>query len=145
MSISHVSGPVNSVNGFIGYKVGAPSASTSTIVAAAGTSNVCTLTIQLKDGAGTNLAKSVPITVYSSSASTGLTLASAASTGYSVASGGMSLANGAAITTSIKCMTSATGGVVLSLTDTGKLTSYIVVALEDGVVISAQLTSGSYG
>lgn len=116
-----------------------------TITAAAGAANVSTITIQLKDGSGTNMARIIPFRVYSSSAADGLTLQSAASTGYSVASGGLSLNNGAAITTQISCMSSATGGCVLSLTDTGKLTSYLVLVLANGTKISAQLSAGSYG
>lgn len=116
-----------------------------TITAAAGAANTATVTIQLKDGAGTNIARSVAFTVYASSASDGLTLASAASTGFSVASGGLSLNNGAAITTQIRCMSSAAGACVLSLLDTGKQTSYLVLALPSGNKISAQLSSGSYG
>jgi len=116
-----------------------------TITAAAGASNVSTVTIQLKDGSGTNMARIIPFRVYSSSAADGLTLQSAASTGYSVASGGLSLNNGAAITTQISCMSSATGGCVLSLTDTAKLTSYLVLVLANGTKISAQLSAGSYG
>jgi hypothetical protein len=146
---THFSGPVASENGFTGnltgYRVGKVDSTQSTVVAAAGASNVSTITIQLKDGAGTNIAKSVPVTVYASSAADGLTLASAASTGFSVASGGVSLNNAAAITTSIRVVTSATGGIVLSLTDTGKQTSYIVVASDDGLTISEQLSAGSYG
>jgi hypothetical protein len=116
-----------------------------TITAAPGAANTATITIQLKDGSGTNLASIYPFKVYASSASNGLTLASAASTGFSVASGGLSLANGTAVTTQISCMSSATGGCVLSLLDTGKQTSYLVLVLNNGVKISAQLTSGSYG
>lgn len=116
-----------------------------TITAAAGAANTATVTIQLKDGAGTNIARSVAFKVYASSAADGLTLASAASTGFSVASGGLSLNNGAAITTQISCMSSATGGCVLSLLDTGKQTSYLVLVLPSGNKISAQLSAGSYG
>jgi hypothetical protein len=116
-----------------------------TITAAAGAANTATVTIQLKDGSGANIAYSSPFRVYASSASNGLTLASAASTGFSVASGGLSLANGTAVTTQITGMTSATGGCVLSLLDTGKQTSYLVLALHNGVKISAQLSAGSYG
>lgn len=116
-----------------------------TITAAAGASNTATVTVQLKDGSGTNMSRIIPFKVYSSSTSDGLTLQSAASTGYSVASGGLSLNNGAAITTQISCMSSATGGCVLSLLDTGKQTSYLVLVLNNGVKISAQLSSGSYG
>jgi hypothetical protein len=116
-----------------------------TIVGAAGASNVCNVTIQLKDGSGTNMARIIPFRVYASSAADGLTLASAASTGFAVASGGLSLQNGAAVTTQISAMSSATGGCVLSLTDTGKQTSYLVLVLANGCKISAQLSSGSYG
>lgn len=116
-----------------------------TITAAAGAANVATITVQLKDGSGANLARSVAFRVYSSSAADGLTLQSAASTGYSVASGGLALANGSAVTTQISAMSSATGGCVLSLTDTGKLTSYLVLVLPNGNKISAQLSAGSYG
>lgn len=116
-----------------------------TITAAAGAVNTSTVTVQLKDGSGTNMARILPFRVYSSSAADGLTLQGAASTGYSVASGGLSLNNGAAITTQISCMSSATGGCVLSLLDTGKQTSYLVLVLSNGVKISAQLSAGSYG
>lgn len=116
-----------------------------TIVGAAGAANVCDITIQLKDGSGTNMTRVIPFKVYSSSTADGLTLQSAASTGYAVASGGLSLANGTAVTTQISAMSSATGGCVLSLTDTGKLTSYLVLVLDSGVKISAQLSAGSYG
>jgi hypothetical protein len=116
-----------------------------TITAAAGAANTSTITIQLKDGSGTNMARIIPFRVYSSSAADGLTLQSAASTGYSVASGGLSLNNGAAITTQISAISSATGGCVLSLLDTGKLTSYLVLVLSNGTKISAQLSAGSYG
>jgi len=116
-----------------------------TISAAAGATNTATVTIQLKDGSGTNLTRSMAFRVYASSAADGLTLASAASTGFSVASGGLSLANGTAVTTQISAMSSATGGCVLSLLDTAKQTSYLVLVLPNGNKISAQLTSGSYG
>jgi hypothetical protein len=116
-----------------------------TITAAAGAANTATVTIQLKDGSGTNMARIIPFRVYASSAADGLTLASAASTGFSVASGGLSLNNGAAITTQISCISSATGGCVLSLLDTGKQTSYLVLVLANGCKISAQLSTGSYG
>ncbi len=116
-----------------------------TISAAAGAANTATVTVQLKDGSGTNMARIIPFSVYASSAADGLTLASAASTGFSVASGGLSLNNGAAITTQISCMSSATGGCVLSLLDTGKQTSYLVLVLANGCKISAQLSAGSYG
>jgi hypothetical protein len=122
-----------------------PSAANSTISAVAGAANVATVTVQIKDGNGNNVTGITPFSVYSSSSADGLTLASAASTGYSVASGGMSTANGTAVTTRISAMSSATGGCVLSLTDTGKQTSYLVLVVDGGAKISTQLTAGSYG
>lgn len=165
MSTSNISGPLVSTNGFTGAltgnvtgnltgnvtgnvtggTVGTPDATQSTIAGAAGASNVCTVTVQLKDSAGTNLTKVTPFTVYKSSAADGLTLGAAASTGFSVASGGLSLNNAAAITTSIRAVSSATGGCVLSLTDTNKAAEYLVLALPNGIKISTVLTSGSYG
>ncbi len=125
--------------------VAQPDPASCTIVAAAGASNTATVTVQLKDGSGTNMTRIIPFRVYASSAADGLTLASAASTGFSVASGGLSLNNGAAITTQISCMSSATGGCVLSLLDSAKQTSYLVLVLANGTKISAQLSTGSYG
>lgn len=142
---THHKGPVYSTLGFIGGTVGAADAGQSTISAVAGAANVSTVTVQLKDAAGTNVSKVTPFSVYSSSAADGLTLASAASTGWSVASGGLSRANGTAVTTGISAVSSATGGCVLSLTDTGKQTSYLVLVLPNGVKISTQLAAGSYG
>ncbi len=72
-------------------------------------------------------------------------MAAAASTGFSVASGGLSLANGTAVTTEISGVTSASGACVLDLLDTGKQTSYLVLVVTDGTKISAQLSAGSYG
>lgn len=150
LTVDKVTGTVGvkgtlTVGGAINGNVASVDPASSTITAAAGTTNTSTITIQLKDASGNNIARSVPFEVYASSASTGLTLASAASTGFSVASGGLSRANGAAVTTSIKALSSATGGCVLSLLDTGKQTSYLVLVLSSGVKISAQLTTGSYG
>lgn len=152
---THFKGPVVSTNGFTGNvtgdvtgtasQTGASSATTSTITAVAGASNVSTVTVQLKDASGANVASVQPFEVYASSAADGLTLASAASTGFSVASGGLSRNNGAAITTSIRAVSSATGGCVLSLTDTGKATSYLVLVVGGKIKISTQLSAGSYG
>lgn len=126
-------------------QTGVASASASTITATTGTTNTATLTIQLKDAAGTNVASIQPFELYLSSASTGLTLASAASTGLSVASGGMKRGGGEAITQAIKCVSSATGGCVISLLDTGKSTSYPCLLVGGALNIGTQLTSGNYG
>ncbi len=130
----------------IGLTTNIATSANSTIVAAAGAANTATVTVTLKDASGNALTNIQEFTVYASSAADGLTRASAASTGFSVASGGMSMANGTAVTTQITAMTSATGTCVLSLLDTGKQTSYLVLVLPNGQTkISAQLSAGSYG
>jgi len=145
-NITATAGAVSAVNLKYGATpVAQADPASCTITAAAGAANTATVTIQLKDGSGTNLTRSMQFRVYASSAADGLTLASAASTGFSVASGGLSLANGTAVTTQITAMSSATGGCVLSLLDTGKQTSYLVLVLPNGNKISAQLSAGSYG
>lgn len=116
-----------------------------TVVAVAGAANTATVTVTLKDGSGTTIARVVPFEIYKSSAADGLTLGAAASTGWSVASGGLSRANGGAVTTSIRAVSSASGACVLSLLDTNKATDYIVLVLNNGIKISAQLSAGSYG
>jgi hypothetical protein len=117
-----------------------------TITAAAGASNTCTITIQLKDGSGTNMSRTIPFKVYLATDATGLTLQSAASTGYSVASGGVKDPTGSTtITQGLSAFSSATGGCVISLLDTGKGTGNLILMLPNGFKASAAVTSGSYG
>lgn len=116
-----------------------------TITAAAGAANTSTITVTLKDGSGATLARSIPFIVYLATTTSGLTKAAAASTGYSVTSGGMSLANGTAVTSQITALSSASGACVLSLLDTGKTTGNLILLLPNGLVASANITSGSYG
>jgi len=117
-----------------------------TITAAAGAANTCTITVQLKDGSGTNMSRVTPFKVYLATDNTGLTLQSAASTGYSVTSGGVKDPTGSTtITQGIAAFSSATGGCVLSLLDTGKGTGNLILMLHNGFKASAAITSGSYG
>lgn len=117
-----------------------------TITAAAGASNHCTITIQLKDGSGTNMARVLPFKVYLATDSTGLVLQSAASTGYSVTSGGVKDPTGSTtITQGIAAFSSASGGCVVDLLDTGKGTGNLILMLPNGFKASAAITSGSYG
>lgn len=117
-----------------------------TITAAAGASNHCTITIQLKDGSGTNMARVTPFKVYLATDNTGLTLQSAASTGYSVTSGGVVDPTGSTtITQGLAAFSSATGGCVVDLLDTGKGTGNLILMLPTGFKASAAITSGSYG
>lgn len=117
-----------------------------TITAAAGASNTCTITVQLKDGSGTNMTRVLPFKVYLATDATGLTLQSAASTGYSVTSGGVNDPTGSTtITQGLAAFSSASGGCVLSLLDTGKGTGNLILMLPNGFKASAAITSGSYG
>ncbi len=117
-----------------------------TITAAAGASNHCTITVQLKDGSATNMARVIPFKVYLATDNTGLTLQSAASTGYSVTSGGVKDPTGSTtITQGLAVFSSATGGCVIDLLDTGKGTGNLILMLPNGFKASAAITSGSYG
>jgi len=111
----------------------------------AGAANTALIEVQLKDGTGADINLRTPFTIYASSASNGLTLASAASTGFAFIGTGLGLQNGTAVTTQIHGITSTGGQAVMSLVDTAKQTSYLVVVVGDGIAISAQLTAGSYG
>ncbi len=117
-----------------------------TITAAAGASNHCTITIQLKDGSGTNMTRVTPFKVYLATTNSGLVLQSAASTGYSVTSGGVVDPTGSTtITQGLAAFSSATGGCVIDLLDTGKGTGNLILMLPSGFKASAAVTSGSYG
>ncbi len=117
-----------------------------TITAAAGAANHCTITVQIKDGSGTNLARVVPFKVYLATDNTGLTLQSAASTGYSVTSGGVKDPTGSTtITQGLAAFSSATGGCVVDLLDTGKGTGNLILMFANGFKASAAVTAGSYG
>lgn len=117
-----------------------------TITAAAGAANHCTITIQLKDGSATNMTRVLPFKVYLATDNTGLVLQSAASTGYSVSSGGVVDPTGSTtITQGLAAFSSATGGCVIDLLDTGKGTGNLILMLPNGFKASAAITSGSYG
>lgn len=117
-----------------------------TITAVAGAANHCTITVQLKDGSGTNMSRVTPFKVYLATTSSGLVLQSAASTGYSVVSGGVVDPTGSTtITQGLAAFSSATGGCVLDLLDTGKGTGNLILMLPSGLKASAAITAGSYG
>lgn len=117
-----------------------------TIAAVAGAVNHSTITIQLKDGSGTNMARVIPFKVYLATTNSGLVLQSAASTGYSVTSGGVVDPTGSTtITQGLSAFSSATGGCVIDLLDTGKGTGNLILMLGNGFKASAAITAGSYG
>ncbi len=117
-----------------------------TITAAPGAANHCTITIQLKDGSGTNMARVIPFKVYLATTNSGLVLQSAASTGYSVTSGGVVDPTGSTtVTQGLAAFSSASGGCVVDLLDTGKGTGNLILMLPNGFKASGAITSGSYG
>lgn len=117
-----------------------------TITAVAGAANHSTITVTLKDGAGVTLTRVHPFKVYLATDNTGLTLQSAASTGYSVSSGGVKDPTGSAtITQGLAALSSASGACVIDLLDTGKGTGNLILVLHNGIKASAAITSGSYG
>jgi hypothetical protein len=111
----------------------------------AGGINSALIFIQVKDGAGNNATQNIPFTCYASQLANGMLVAAAASTGFSLSGSGVVLINGAAVTTQISGVTDENGQCVLNLLDTAKQTSWIVVAMGNGIKISAQMTAGSYG
>jgi len=116
-----------------------------TISATAGATNTAIVSIQIKDGSGANIIRNIPFKVYASNLADGSTIASPASTGFALLGSGTVFINGSPVTTQINGMTNASGQAVLSLLDTAKQTSYLVLVLDNGIKISAQLTTGSYG
>lgn len=118
---------------------------TASLSIAAGSTNVALVSIQLKDGNGTNLTHTAMIDVWLSDASTGIGLtASTASGAVTAGASGTDLGN---ITSkkSLRMMTDATGLAILSITDSGKHHFYVATALPTGVFVSSQLADASYG
>ena len=118
----------------------------TTLTPAAGAANVCNVTIQLKDGAGTNMARIIPLIVYLSDSSTGAGVTATTASGTVVAG-----ATGTDIVdlTSKKVkqvLTNASGSYTLAITDTSKTGFYVCAStLGQGVKVSAQLITGNYG
>lgn len=119
----------------------------ATLTPAAGASNVCLVTIQLKDAGGTNLATSRNIDVWLSDAATGIGLTATTASG-AVAAG----ASGTDMFTytskkHLKVQTTAAGVYILSITDTAKTGFYVCCQLSGAGnnQVSAQLVTGNYG
>ncbi len=120
---------------------------TATLTPAAGASNVCEVTIQVRNGAGVAVAYPVVLDVLLSDAATGtgLTATTASGAVAAKASSGTDLAVLVA-KKATKVQTKADGTYILSITDTAK-TGFYVVANIPGVApsVSAQLVAGNYG
>ncbi|HTR71868.1 MAG TPA: hypothetical protein VMH41_16785 [Mycobacteriales bacterium] len=119
-----------------------------TLTPAAGSSNVCEVTIQAKDAAGNNLARSIPILIWLSDAATGIGLTATSASG-AVAAKASSGSDFGALTAkkALLSQTKADGSYILSITDSAKTGFYVAVGLPNGTapVVSAQLVSGNYG
>ena len=118
-----------------------------TVAGVAGATNVCTVTVQLKDGGGTNLTYPAAVDIYLSDAAAGGALSSSApSTGFGSPSAGGIISNLATSKMAIRCLTDATGKVIIPLTDTGATHYYVCAVTPVGItLVSVQLGSGSYG
>jgi hypothetical protein len=119
---------------------------TATISPAAGSANVCLVTITIKDGTGAAATGPVVFDVLLSDAATGAGL-TATTTSGAVAAG----ASGTDLATlvskkALKVQTTAAGVYVLSITDTAKTGFYPVVQIPGlKAVVGAQLVAGNYG
>lgn len=121
---------------------------TATFSIAAGGSNVSEVTIQLKDGAGNNIATARVFEVWLSDAATGLGLTATTASGTVTAKS----ASGTVLTAltakkHIRAQTKADGSFILEITDTAKTTFYVAVSIPGtgAIVVSSQLATASYG
>ena len=119
---------------------------TATISPAAGGSNVCLVTITVKDGQGNAVAGPVAMDVTLSDAATGAGLTGTTASG-AVAAG----ASGVDLATlvskkALRVQTTAAGVYTLSITDTAKTGFYVCVFLGGRLaVVGAQLQTANYG
>lgn len=118
-----------------------------TFAPAASTSNICLVTIQVKDAKGVAIARNFELMVYLSddSGGNGLT-ATTASGAVGAGSAGTDL-SAKVSKKAIDVLTDNTGKYVLSITDTGK-TGFYVCSMAPGtgnVQVSAQLVAANYG
>lgn len=144
MSASHLSGPLYVTNGIVIGTNAAPVA--ASITPAASTANVSLVTIQVKDGAGNNVARVTPLNIYLSDAATGVGLTATTASG-AVAAGASGTDLGVLTTKkAITSVTDATGKYILSITDTAKTQFYVVVNLPTlGVTTVTQVLTANYG
>lgn len=119
-----------------------------TFAAAAGSANVCEVTITVKDGAGTAIAGVFNLDIWLSDAATGAGLTATTASG-AVAAKASSGTDLVVLTAkkATRCQTLATGVYILSITDTGK-TAFYVCAQVPGTgktMVGTQLATGNYG
>lgn len=127
---------------------GSAAITTITFAAAEAGTNVCEVTITMKDGVGNTLAYPLPITIWLSDASTGagLTGTSASGTVQAKAASGADFA----VLSAKKALIAqplATGVYILEITDSAKTGFYVCASspLTGKVFVSTQLVTGNYG
>lgn len=125
---------------------GVNAAQSVTFSAAAGSANVCEVTITVKDGAGTAIAAPFHLDVFLSDAATGVGLTGTTASGTVVAKS----ASGTDLATlvskkALRVQTLGTGIYILQITDTAKTGFYVCAALGSKVFVSSVLVTGNYG
>jgi hypothetical protein len=127
---------------------GSDVADTVTFAPAAGASNVCEITITVKNGAGTATAAPTNLDVWLSDAATGAGLTATTASGAVTAK----TSSGAVLGTytakmALRVQTLATGVFILSITDTAKTGFYVCATVpgSGATAVSAQLVTGNYG
>jgi hypothetical protein len=145
---THISGPLQPTYGIINPVGADVDVTQATLTPAQGASNVCLVTVQLKDATGTAIARRTPLRIYLSDAATGAGVtATTASGAVAVGASGTDIVD----LTSKKVkdvMTDASGVYILSITDTAKTGFYVCAAVmgaSGGVKVSSQLVAGNYG
>lgn len=152
MAISHISGPLSVATGGVTVSSGAVTLGstilpqTVTITPAVGAANVSLVSIQVKDGAGTNLARVTPIVVHLSDAATGIGLTGTTASG-AVAAGASGTDLGVLTTKKANySITDAAGLYILSITDTAKTQFYVSVTIPSvGTTTVTRVLTANYG
>jgi hypothetical protein len=119
---------------------------TATFSPAAGSANVCLVTVQLKDGLGNNCTGPYVLDVWLSDASTGIGLTATTASG-AVAAGASGTDLGVLTTKKAnRVLTDAAGKYILSITDTSKTGFYVAASTALNMVgVSSQLVTANYG
>lgn len=113
---------------------------------AAGSANVCEITITVKDYEGTTVADVHNLDIWLSDAATGagLTATSASGTVAAKAASGVDFQIYSA-KKAFRVQTLATGVYILSITDTAKTAFYPCASIAGKTVVGTQLVTGNYG
>lgn len=118
-----------------------------TMVAAAGASNVCEITLTLKDAAGATIASPRPLLFWLSDAATGAGLTATSASGAVTAKAASGADFGAiSAKKALFFQPLATGVGIVSITDASKTQFYPCVQLPNGkIVVGTQLQTANYG